>query len=350
MLLNSGVRIGGGPMRTLGGAGALTVERWGWEQRGATLNIYAGEATVIAGSSIANWLGAPSGYLNPGSWSLPIKPGGMTSRNRIAGTGTLSATGAAGWDTSSTITGAGSVSASLVGAFIASASVSGTGAIVVTLTALGNVDAALTGAGTVASDASAAAILAAALAGAGDLSGTASASVSMVSSIDGAATITADILGAAGLTAGLTGAGAISADAVGAFLAAAELAGATSLVVVLTADGSMISALDGAGSVAAFLAAQGNMECSIAQTVETLTTDTIAAAVWAHGTALSLVDAVTLIRQISDNRLEVDITGQRLVLFDDDGTTELRAWALATDGGEGVATATGVQTRRGVPT
>jgi hypothetical protein len=73
-------------------------------------------------------------------------------------------------------------------------------------------------------------------------------------------------------------------------------------------------------------------------------------AVWSHGSALSLIDAVDLIRKISDNRLEVDITGQRLVLFDDDGTTELRAWALATDGGEGVATATGVQTKRGVPT
>jgi len=73
----------------------------------------------------------------------------------------------------------------------------------------------------------------------------------------------------------------------------------------------------------------------------------VATAVWAHGTAASLVAAVTLIRKITDNRLEVDIAGQRLVLFDDDGVTELRSWDLTTDGGEDVETSTGVQTKRG---
>ena len=63
MLVGSGVRYGGGPMRALGGASAGSLERWRWEQRGATLNTYAGEATVIGGASIANKNGVPSGYL-----------------------------------------------------------------------------------------------------------------------------------------------------------------------------------------------------------------------------------------------------------------------------------------------
>ena len=58
---------------------------------------------------------------------------------------------------------------------------------------------------------------------------------------------------------------------------------------------------------------------------------------------------VTTIRDINYNRLEVDIAGQRLVLYDDAGTTIVQTWALATNGGELVTTATGVQTKRGVP-
>lgn len=72
-------------------------------------------------------------------------------------------------------------------------------------------------------------------------------------------------------------------------------------------------------------------------------------AVWAHDDATALAASVNLIRKITDNRLEVDITRQLLVLYDDDGVSELRSWALATDLGEDVETSTGVQTRRSVP-
>lgn len=110
----------------------------------------------------------------------------------------------------------------------------------------------------------------------------------------------------------------------------------------------MVAGLTGTGAIAAFLGALGNMSADVGATgTGDLTPDVIASAVWAHGTAVTLTAAVDLIRQVSDNRLEVDITGQRLVLYDDDGTTELRSWALATDGGEGVTTAVGVQTKRG---
>lgn len=76
----------------------------------------------------------------------------------------------------------------------------------------------------------------------------------------------------------------------------------------------------------------------------------LATAVWGHADAVALVNAVELVRKIVGNRLEVDIPGQRLRLYDDDGTTIIRSWPLATTGGELVTTATGVQTKRGVPT
>jgi hypothetical protein len=64
----------------------------------------------------------------------------------------------------------------------------------------------------------------------------------------------------------------------------------------------------------------------------------------------SIAAAVQLIRRISDNRLEVDVPGQALRLYDDAGTTVIRSWPLSTTGAEPVQTGPGVQTRRGVPT
>lgn len=269
MLVGSGVRYGGGPMRALGGASAGSVERWSWEMQGATINLHAGEATVINGTSISNKNGTPSGYLLPSSWQLPIKAGGMASRNRIAATATVVAAIQAGRPMAATITTT------------------------------------------------------------SDLDATASLIVSLIAAITGSATVSASASGAAGMAAAIAGSGSIAAAAVGIASASASLSAS--------------------GAVAAFLSALGSMECDITQTAEAINPDTIAAAVWAHGTAATLAASVELVRRISDNRLEVDLAGQRLVLYADDGTTELREWPLSTDGGEDVATATGVQTRRGAP-
>ena len=350
MLINPGVRNGGGPMRFLGGITGASVERARWSEPGRMLNIHAGEATVIAGASISDRNGRPGGYLHPRSWSMPIKGGGMASRFLINGAGTLAPVGQAGYPMTAPLDGSGSISAGLTGAYLASVSITGSGAIVVTITALANVDADLTGAGDITGALAAAAGLAASITGAGDLSGSASASVAMVSALTGAGTIGADGVGAAILASALVGAGSVSADAIGAFLADAGLTGAGTVAVTLTAPASIAAPLTGAGALTVSLYAQGNMMAALGQDVTEVSPDAIAAAVWAHGSALSLVAAVELIRQISDNRLEVDIAGQRLVLYDDDGVTELREWALSTDAGEDVQTATGVQTKRGVPT
>lgn len=80
MLLNAGVRLGGGPMRTMGGAAASAIERARWGEQGSLRNFHAGQATVISGAGISAKAGYPTGCLAPASWSLPNKAGGMSSR------------------------------------------------------------------------------------------------------------------------------------------------------------------------------------------------------------------------------------------------------------------------------
>jgi hypothetical protein len=80
MLIGAGIRAGGSPMRLLGAPLAHSAERNTWAQAGALRNIHAGEATVISGADISAKAGYPTGCLPPASWSLPRKPGGMSSR------------------------------------------------------------------------------------------------------------------------------------------------------------------------------------------------------------------------------------------------------------------------------
>ena len=87
MLLQNGVRNGAGPQRWMGGVSAASIERGKWATPGAIRNLYAGDATVISGASIANKSAFPSGYVHSATWTLAQKPGGATSRKRIIGAG-----------------------------------------------------------------------------------------------------------------------------------------------------------------------------------------------------------------------------------------------------------------------
>ena len=61
------------------------------------------------------------------------------------------------------------------------------------------------------------------------------------------------------------------------------------------------------------------------------------------------VGIIPATRRIIENRLEVDFAAKELILYDDDGVTVLQRWALATNLGEDISTALGVQTKRGAP-
>lgn len=64
---------------------------------------------------------------------------------------------------------------------------------------------------------------------------------------------------------------------------------------------------------------------------------------------LATVSNVQLILKHMRNRLEVDLTAQELIMYDDDGTTVLQRWPLETDAGGNVTTQVGVQTKRLAP-
>lgn len=81
------------------------------------------------------------------------------------------------------------------------------------------------------------------------------------------------------------------------------------------------------------------------------TPSAIADAVWdellsGHTIAGSAGLVLRDLLRMLENRLEVDFAAQELILYEDDGTTELRRWPIETDGAEAVATASGVQTKR----
>lgn len=125
-----------------------------------------------------------------------------------------------------------------------------------------------------------------------------------------------------------------------------DLSGALSaiafMVSTMTANGSLDgSTMRGTAHMSALMTTEGS--------VAVLTAAEIAAAVWADLAALALTDEVSLVRKTTGNRLQVDFVTQRLNLYDDDGVTILRYWPLATDGGEPVTTASGVQTKRLAP-
>lgn len=183
MIVGSGVRMGGGPMRIMFGAGIHTVARERWSTSGALRNQQYGDA-AIAGVTDRN--GLPSGYRHPATWSLPQKAGGLASRGEIAGGGALNnANLAAGFNLEATLDGVGTISNAALGLVVSAvATLSGSGALT------GDIVGVIQGAAT--------------LAGSGDLTGalgalaglqaTASGSGSLAATLTALGNMSADIL------------------------------------------------------------------------------------------------------------------------------------------------------------
>lgn len=243
MLLNAGVRNGGGPMRFFGGVTAASVERARWCQPGEMINIHAGQATVVGGTSVSNKSGRPQGYLPPRSWSMPIKRGGMASRFLITGTGTVTPAMQAGWPSAAALTGTGTLNASLVGAYLASAGLTGAGTLASTLTAQANIVSALTGMGAVQASMLGAFLAQAALNSTGTLSPGLTAQANAVSA--------------------LTGTGTLSSDLVGVYLAEADLNGSAAVVAVITALADAAAALDSNATLIASGSAAAGLEAAL---------------------------------------------------------------------------------------
>lgn len=129
---------------------------------------------ITAGQGITNGLvGIPSGYRHPAAWMMPQKPGAISSRNTIIGSGTLTATAQSGYNIDATITGSGTIPGCDIGLIVA---------IAATLTASGGIS-----------------------------SAAATALASMVADLTGSGDVTATAAGLADIGAVLTGAGVVVA-------------------------------------------------------------------------------------------------------------------------------------------
>lgn len=195
--------------------------------------------------------------------------------------------------------------------------------------------------------------------------------LSAYNSITASESLAADLVMGQGVDAALVADGGITTADMGVVVACAatmvaaaamnpSMDAVSQLVSTLAATGDLASAMQGLAWMVSNLVADGTtagsdlfgtaeMSAELTTAGDVLTAAAVASAVWADVTGALAAANIELIRKTTGNRLEVDFTAQTLILYDDDGISVLRTWPLATDGGEGVATASGVQTKRGVP-
>lgn len=279
MLVGNGVRFGGNPMRTMGGASIGAVERERARQRGALANFYAGEATVVSGASIADVNGRPSGTEPPYAWLPSIKGGGLAAFNTVGGDGSLAASLALGKDLSAAITGSGAISAASLSLVVSFAS-------------------ALSGSSSLSASMRGAVQLAAELAGDGDIS----AALGLI------AWCAVDLSGAGSLDgSNLTGLASLSAE----ILSYGELTPEGLRDAVWKAAAA---SFNDAGTMGAKLnsAASGGVDLNA-----------LADAVWDHADAVSVGTKLALLEKILRNKSITDPATGEFVLYDDNGTTEL---------------------------
>jgi hypothetical protein len=149
VLINAGVRIGGGPHRCLGPATAHVVERNYWAMSGMLRNLPAGDANVVG---VTDRAGRPAGYRHPCTWVMPQKAGTLGTYGNIFGTGSLAAAAAAGINIVATIDGTSTFEGTGQLVVSAVALIEGSSSVVASIVAVLNAEAALAGTGSVAAD------------------------------------------------------------------------------------------------------------------------------------------------------------------------------------------------------
>lgn len=284
MRVDGGVRTGGGPMRQLGGIGPGSMDRAKWGQNGALLNRYVGAAAIPHTS------GMPVGYLHPRSWSMPLKPGGMASRNLIVGAATFAATSTAGMLIDAALAGTTALSADAYGAFSTSASLTSSGTLLVVLSADVFAQSSILSDASLAALLQAATVAQAALIADSTLTAAAGLTANITAPLNAATTLSAEAVSGFVAAAALTATGTVGSSLVGVFSIAGDLLALGTLSSTLTAQASAAAALAATGTLHVTTSATGSMVAHITETAEAVNPVTIAQAVWDHITALHLID------------------------------------------------------------
>jgi hypothetical protein len=153
----------------MGGTSGSAVELGKWKTPGALRNFYAGEATVIGGTSIADKSSFPAGYMFPYTWVAAPKAGGLASRNKANGIGTLTVDIKMGVAATGTASGTGSLTGDLVLTVPIAGTAAGVGSLSGDLVGVAPLSGTITGVGAVTGDIGAIAGLSGTAAGVGSL-------------------------------------------------------------------------------------------------------------------------------------------------------------------------------------
>lgn len=151
-LIGNGYRDTANPMNWLGGPSTFAQDAAHRRVDGNQKNWYIGQATVIAGISIANKSGRPEGTRHPHAWVMPPKAGGMAARRTITGSSDItSANLAAGINLGAGLTGSGDITNALLGLIVSmQANLTGSGTVsTADFVGVGNLTSALSGSGDV---------------------------------------------------------------------------------------------------------------------------------------------------------------------------------------------------------
>jgi hypothetical protein len=241
------------PVRAIGGLN-LSTERANWGAWGATRNFYAGDATVVEGSTIANTAGSPVGYKNPESYSWPIKDGVDQRRihTSLTASATLAGTMVSGRNLVAILTGSGGITSGPLGFIDIRQLVSAlTGSGTIQPSSMGlivNLVSNLTGSGTISSsDLKLIYQMLSALSGASSLAGSISAIGYLTADLDGDGTLAGTMVNSPGyMFSDITSQGALLttanvADAVWDALCEAGLTNREALRVILASAAGHLS-------------------------------------------------------------------------------------------------------------
>lgn len=284
MLVGNGVRYGGSPMRTMGGAQIGSAERGRWGDTGGVKCFHSGEATVGDSQKAA----FPNGHNRPSAWILAQKAGGMSTYMNIDGAGALGfANLAGGLNGEASLSGSGQIdTADLVPIIQAVAALTGTGALTGDITGKLEAVAALAGVGSI-STAQLNSLLnaAAMLAGSGALAADIVGKLDAAASLAGIGQITnADANMIVLAAAALAGVGGVDATIHGAWFMEGALSGVGSMTSAISAPAHLAAVLAGNGTLVATAYAPGDMSALISSATEELTAQGIALAVWEYAT------------------------------------------------------------------
>jgi hypothetical protein len=289
MLVGNGMRFGGQPMRTMGGASAGSQERARWLLSGALRNFYAGEASVSATSAI------PNGHLHPSAWILPTKPGGMATYTSTYGTGDVTYGNlAGGLNAEADLTGSGGIStAAIAWIIVATAALAGAGTITAGITGKLEAVAGLTGSANVSGTLNAVVDIAATIAANGDLAASLAGALEAAAGLAGSGDLIGAVSALGAITADLTGGGGASGDMLATWPMQAGLTGSGAVSASLVSLGNIVAAITASGAVTAAATAKGALNADISSSGDVLDTSNVAQAVWG-ALASAFADAGTM--------------------------------------------------------